>query len=186
MAAAAVAIAWGSWGPSGYLPALFITAVFLLITIIDVEHRLILHVVSLPSILLVGAIGALHPSIGPLKTLLGGVAGFGATFALFLLGAVFARWVADRRDQPLEEVAFGFGDVTLGTLIGVAVGWPGVVLALTIGVLAAGVFSLAYLLWMLVRGRYQPYLPIPYGPFLILGALLVYLGGRDLFLSLLG
>lgn len=184
--ALAVALEWGGWGPAGYGPALLISSIFLLITVIDIEHRLILHVVSLPAIVIVALMGILDPSRGAEKTLLGGAAGLGITLGLFLLGVVFAEWVARRRRQPLQEVAFGFGDVTLGALIGLAVGWPGVVLALVLGVLAAGLFSLAFLLWLFARGRYQPYLPIPYGPFMILGAMLVYLGGRDLFTALAG
>lgn len=173
-------------GPSGFGPALLICTILLLITVIDIEHRLILHWVSLPAILIVALLGIVDPARGAMKILLGGAAGFGIVLGLFLLGELFSRWVARRRGEPLSETAFGFGDVTLSTLIGVAVGWPGVLLALMIGILAAGIFSLGYVLWMLLRGRYQPYLPIPYGPFLILGALLVYLGGRKLFLPLAG
>jgi prepilin signal peptidase PulO-like enzyme (type II secretory pathway) len=69
-------------------------------------------------------------------------------------------------------------------VIGLVVGWPGVVLALFIGVLVAGAFSLTVMLVQLARRRYSPYLPFPYGPFLVLGGLLVYLGGRGLFASL--
>lgn len=172
-------------GPSGYLPALLITELFLLIAVIDIEQRLILHAVSLPSIVILALYGALAPSRGLGKTLLGGAAGFGIVLILFLFGALFARWVARRRGKPLDEVAFGFGDVTLATLIGVVVGWPGIVLALMVGVLSAGAFGLLVVLVSLARGRYQPYMPIPYGPFLILGGLLVYLGGRGLFTALL-
>lgn len=173
-------------GPSGYLPALVITMLFLLITVIDIEHRLILHAVSLPSILLLTLYGVVAPSRGPAKTLLGGAAGFAFVMVLYLFGELFGRWIARRRGQELDEVAFGFGDVTLATLIGVVVGWPGIVLALMVGVLAAGAFSLIYILAAVAMGRYQPYMPIPYGPFLILGGLLVYLGGRDVFMMLLG
>ncbi|MGA9533623.1 MAG: prepilin peptidase [Anaerolineales bacterium] len=172
-------------GLAGFGPALLLAAIFVLIAVIDIEHRLILHVVSVPAIVLVGLVGALDPGRGGSKTLLGGVVGFGVVLLLYLFGQVYSEWIARRRGQTLEEVAFGFGDVTLAAIIGLAVGWPGVVLALTLGVLTAGVFSLASLAWMLVRRRYQPYLPFPYGPFLILGASLVYYGGSDLFQGLL-
>ncbi len=82
-------------------------------------------------------------------------------------------------------MAFGFGDVTLAGLIGLVVGWPAVVLALLVGILAAGVFSLGYLLVMLARRRYTAFTAIPYGPFLILGASLVFYGGKGLFQSIL-
>ncbi|HEX9798008.1 MAG TPA: A24 family peptidase [Anaerolineales bacterium] len=172
-------------GPAGFAVSLLVTSILVLISVIDIEHRLILHVVSLPSIGLMLLISLVHPSLDFWKAVFGGLAGFAIVMGLFLLGEVYSRWQARRRGRPLDEVAFGFGDVTLATLLGVIVGWPGVVLALLIGILAAGLFGLAYLLWMLLRRRYTPHLPIPYGPFLILGAGLVYLGGRELFSRLI-
>jgi prepilin signal peptidase PulO-like enzyme (type II secretory pathway) len=160
--------------PERVASSILVTAIFLLIAVIDIEHRLILHVVSLPAAIVIGLLGILTPSIGPLRTLAGGVVGFAAVFGLFLLGEAFARAIHRLRGQPLDEVAFGFGDVNLAGLIGLAVGWPGVVASLLAGMLAAGFFSLAYLLVMLARRRYTAFVPIPYGPFLILGALLVY------------
>jgi leader peptidase (prepilin peptidase) / N-methyltransferase len=152
---------------------------FLLICVTDFEHRLIPHSVSLPSAVLFALLGAIDPRMGAAKSLQGGMAGAVAFFLLYLLGLLFARAVGRARGRALDEVAFGFGDVTLAGLIGLAVGWPGVVIALFFGVLAAGLFSLAYLLWMLLRGRYAAFLPIPYGPFLIAGALFILWGGRS-------
>ncbi len=163
-----------------------ILAIYLLIVVIDVEHRLILFVVSIPATVVIAVMQSLDPQRGPAKTLLGGVIGFLSFYLLYLLGGVFGRALGRARQQPLEEVAFGFGDVMLAGLIGVTVGWPGVLVALFLGVLAAGLFSLAYVLVMLARRRYTAFLPIPYGPFLVLGALSVYFGGRTAFERLLG
>ncbi|MFP3853359.1 MAG: prepilin peptidase, partial [Anaerolineales bacterium] len=159
-AAAAVLLYRTGWGLMGFGTSFLILMVFLLLTITDFEHRLIPHAVSLPSIAVVAFLASLNPARGLEKTMLGGLAGFGLVFLLYLFGEVYSRWQARRRGEPLEEIAFGFGDVTLATLIGVAVGWPAVILAIMIGVLAAGGFSLVYILWMMIRGRYQPHLPI--------------------------
>jgi prepilin signal peptidase PulO-like enzyme (type II secretory pathway) len=156
-----------------------VCAVFLLMTVTDIEHRLILHAVSLPSAVVFALLAAVDPAMGLAKAVWGGLAGAGAFLALYLLGFLFAQVVSRMRGHPLDEVAFGFGDVTLAGLIGMAVGWPGVIIALFLGVLAAGAFSLAYLLWMFLRRRYVAFLPIPYGPFLIAGALFLLLGGRS-------
>jgi prepilin signal peptidase PulO-like enzyme (type II secretory pathway) len=180
-AAGALLIYQYDLGPSGPWMAILVSWVFLLIVIIDIEHRLILNVVSLPAIVVFGVVFSLDPGRGASKTLLGGGVGLGVVLMLFLFGALFARWASRRRGEPLQEVAFGFGDVMLSAVIGLVVGWPGVVLALFIGVLAAGAFSLAVMLIQLARGRYSPYMPFPYGPFLVMGALLVYLGGSGLF-----
>jgi leader peptidase (prepilin peptidase)/N-methyltransferase len=163
--------------PAIFWPRVLVGAIFLLIVIIDMEHRLILHIVSLPAAIVFALFSIMDPDIGVLRTLGGGLAGFGISFVLFLLGEVFARLMARRRGQPIDEVAYGFGDVTLATVIGVLVAWPGVLLALFIGVLIAGEFSIVYIVSMLIRREYQAFMPIPYGPFLVLGAGLVYYGG---------
>jgi leader peptidase (prepilin peptidase)/N-methyltransferase len=162
-----------------FLPAAVIGVTFILVAVIDIEHRLILQAISLPALALFAAAGAAAPGHGPLKTLWGGLAGFGITLGLFLLGQIFAAVAARRRGQPLEEIAFGGGDVSLGALMGLAVGWPGVLVALTVAVTAGGVFSLIYIVVQLARRRYNPYAAIAYGPFLIFGASLIYLYGKE-------
>ena len=162
--------------PQEFWAAIAVFAIYALIAVIDIEHRLILHVVTVPAAILLGAIGSLDPNRGLVRTLLGGAAGFAILLGLYLLGGLFAQAVARLRGRTLDEVALGFGDVTLSTVIGLTLGWPGVVAALLLGVLAAGLFSSAFLLIMLARRRYVAFTPIPYGPFLVLGALLVYFG----------
>jgi leader peptidase (prepilin peptidase)/N-methyltransferase len=175
-----------------YLAAVLLALSLLLITVIDIEHRLILWVVIWPTALALVVIAALRSlsaraGLGLVltgndlvKTLLGGLAGYGFTLGIFLLAEVYARVVRVVRGQPLDEVAFGGGDVNLAGVVGLAVGWPGVLLALTIAVLAGGLFSLAYILAQLLRRRYTPHSAVPYGPFLVFGALVIYLFGKDL------
>jgi leader peptidase (prepilin peptidase) / N-methyltransferase len=171
--------------PRVLLPGIAVGFAFLLIAVIDIEHRLIPHLIVFPAALILGLMQALDPTRGLTKTLLGGAAGAGSFLLLYLLGEALARLLARVRGHPLDEVAFGFGDVTLAGLIGLVIGWPGVLVALFVGILAAGLFSLGYLLVMLARHRYTAFTPIPYGPFLLLGAALVYYGGRELFQSIL-
>ena len=185
LVAAGVWLQFSGVGLLALVPSFVVLSIFVLLTVTDIEHRLIPHAISLPAIVLVALLASLDPARGPERTLLGGLAGFGIVLLLYLFGEVYSRWQAKRRGEDLDEVAFGFGDVTLATLIGVSVGWPAVILALMIGVLSAGAFSLLYILWMVIRRQYQPHLPIPYGPFLIFGGLLVFFGGRQLFSSLL-
>jgi leader peptidase (prepilin peptidase)/N-methyltransferase len=173
-------------GIAVFVPALLVGLVFLLIAVIDIEYRLVLRIVVVPSAALLAVIGALQPNRGPVKVLLGGAAGFLILWVMYLLGLAFSRWMARRRGTPLDEVAFGFGDVMLGGLIGLVVGWPGVIIAVVTGVLLAGVFSLGYVAVMILRRSYSSFTPIPYGPFLLAGACLVYYGGRTALESLIG
>jgi leader peptidase (prepilin peptidase)/N-methyltransferase len=187
IAALAVPALWVFHPPSvSFIPALIIGFVFFLITVIDIEHRLILHTVTLPSAVIFAVLGFLDPELGVKRTLLGGAFGFVIFLALYLLGTAFSRWAGRRNAAASGEVALGFGDVTLATLIGLAVGFPGVIEALIRGILYAGIFSIAFLLFMVIRRKYAAFMPIPYGPFLILGALWVYLQGWSSLERLLG
>jgi len=99
-------------------------------------------------------------------------------FVIYLLGVLFARVMARLRGRPINEVAFGAGDVKLALFIGLVTGLPGVIFALVIGIFLGGLFAGAYLLWMvLVRRRYSAFTAIPYGPFLVVGALVMMLYG---------
>ena len=55
---------------------LLVGSIYLLIVVIDIEHRLILHIVSGPAALIVGILGILDSQKGLEKTLLGGAVGF--------------------------------------------------------------------------------------------------------------
>lgn len=170
-------------GPSGGWVSAGMLAFFLLLGAVDMTYRLIPLVMVIPAAAYALIIALLDPSRGATKSLLGGAVGFALVFLMFGFGGLYGRWIARRRGRQLDEVPFGFGDVTLSTFIGLAVGWPGIILALMIGVLGAGAFSLMAIAWMVVRRRYDPFMPFPYGPFLIIGAALVYFGGRGLFTS---
>jgi leader peptidase (prepilin peptidase)/N-methyltransferase len=175
-----------------FLAALILAHSLLLITVIDIEHRLILWVVIWPTALALIALAAVRSlsawtGLGPpltgnglVKTLAGGLAGYGLTLGVFLLAELYTRVMQAVRGRPLEEVAFGGGDVNLAGVVGLAVGWPGVLLSLTIAILAGGLFSLVFIVAQLLRRRYTPHSAFPYGPFLVLGASLIYFFGRNL------
>ena len=178
---------------------------FVLIFVIDMEHRLILHVTSLAGAGLGLVVGIwLH---GITATLLGGAAGFGLMLVMYWLGNVFVR-LMERRKQKLEitarerapaaetpgksdvdpngapyagsegepeglpiEDALGFGDVNLAGVIGLMLGWPGVVGGLMLAIILGGAISLVYLVVSLALRRYQAFAAIPYGPFLVISVL---------------
>jgi leader peptidase (prepilin peptidase)/N-methyltransferase len=142
---------------------------FGVVTVIDVEHRLILHPVSI-----VGAVLGIYYGIqlhGLWSTILGGLAGYGAMLVLYLVGILFSAYQARRRGEAQFEDALGFGDVNLSGVLGLLLGWPGVIAGLLLTILLAGVISLLYLLWTVLRKRYDSNLAIPYGPFLVASAI---------------
>ena len=152
-------------------PAGFVLLVyFAVITVIDIEHRLILHPTSLAGAVL--GLGVGIPLHGVWRTLAGGLAGFASMFLLYLLGFLFLR-LLKRRSAAEGDEALGFGDVMLGGVLGLILGWPGIFGSLFLTILLAGAASLVYLVAMIVARKYSPALAIPYGPYLILGAVLL-------------
>ncbi len=155
----------------GFLAGLIVLAFLGLVAIIDLEHRLILHPVSM-----VGAVLGLVIGIwlnGLKTTLLGGVVGFILMLVLYYFGAILMGWLARRRGQVLEEEALGYGDVILSGVIGLLLGWPGVIIGLILTILIAGIVSFIYLLLALITRRYRYDMAIPYGPFIISATILL-------------
>ncbi len=163
--------------PFDYALYMIVLAYFALVVVIDIEHRLILHVTSL-----FGA--ALGLGIGWLKhglpvTLIGGLAGFLIMFALYYLGVLFARYRARKMQaagmEADDEEALGFGDVMLASALGLLIGWSRIWIVLLQGILFAGVFGVFLMLFLLISRKYKEnalMVFIPYGPFLILSAFL--------------
>ncbi len=168
--------------PPGFYVSLLLLIYFGTVAVIDLQYRLILHPTSIAGAILGLAVGTwMH---GILLTLIGGIAGFGAMFFFYYFGTVFARFIAKRRGEVLEEEALGFGDVNLSGVLGLLLGWPQIVIGLFLAILLGAVVSLIYMLAMVAIRRYRFFAAIPYGPFLITGAaVLIYL--RDFLLAVL-
>lgn len=169
--AGVVAGIWLYYSPPDHfslLTAWLLLVYFGVVVVIDLEHRLILHPVTLVGAILAAFVGIqLH---GVLPTLFGGLAGFGIMFGIYLFGILFVRFMARRRGQTVEpgdDEALGFGDVTLSGVLGLLLGWPGIIAGLITAILLGGIFSLFYLILMIVARRYRFLMAIPYGPFLV-------------------
>ena len=158
------------WKPERMMTieALVLIAYFSLVLIIDIEHRLILHPVSMAGAIIGILIGVrLH---GVVPTLIGGMAGFAMMLLLYFLGELFGKIMARRRGEPIEEVALGFGDVNLSGVLGCLLGWPGITVGLLVAILAGGLVSAFILARMMLRKEYQAFTALPYAPFLILSS----------------
>jgi leader peptidase (prepilin peptidase)/N-methyltransferase len=148
---------------------------FLLIAVIDLEHRLILYVTIVPAAVIAFMYAMFGAGYDLSKILIGGAVGFGAVYVIYFFGWVFGAVTARIRGEELNEIPFGGGDVNLAGVIGLAVGWSGIILALFIAVMSGGISAAIYLLVAMIRRRYNLFTPIPYGPFLILGAVILLL-----------
>jgi leader peptidase (prepilin peptidase)/N-methyltransferase len=156
----------------GFWAGIVLLAYFILITVIDLEHRLILHITSLVGLILCLWIGIkLH---GFVPTVIGGVTGFVLMLVLYYSGFLYLRISRKLRGKDHRETeALGFGDVNLSGIIGLLLGWPGILLGLILAILLAGFVSLFYLFVLVARHKYHPDSALPYGPFLVTSAIIL-------------
>jgi leader peptidase (prepilin peptidase)/N-methyltransferase len=167
----------------GYLLGMIVLAYFGVVVLIDLEYRLIMHPISLFGAVLGLVVGILR--VGWMKALIGGVAGFVIMWLVYMLGVLIIKLIDRARGRPVNDVALGFGDVNLSGVLGLMLGWPLILVGLVAAILIAGLVSLIYILIKLITGKYQAFMALPYGPFLVLGAvMLIYF--RDLVLKLIG
>jgi leader peptidase (prepilin peptidase)/N-methyltransferase len=155
----------------GLWPSIFLLAYFGVVLVNDIEYRVVLFPVSLAGLVIAAVYGYFQHGVW--MTLLGGAVGFVIMYLFYLGGTWFTKFLSKRRGEEIDEVALGFGDVSISAVIGLLLGWPAVTAGLVLGVIAGGIFSGLYLLIMVVLKKYQSLTALPYTPFLVLGALIL-------------
>jgi leader peptidase (prepilin peptidase)/N-methyltransferase len=160
LAAAAAAAGWAIAARST-LP-LWATVVHLLVLVVlvvlaatDLEQRRLPHLVLDPLIVIAVAFVPFNPAVPPLAALLGAAAAVGF---LGLLGLIIRSGVA-------------LGDLYLVAPLGLLLGWPAIFLAVFFAALISSVTSLV----LLASRRVGLKSYIPFGPFLVAGAVLALL-----------
>jgi leader peptidase (prepilin peptidase) / N-methyltransferase len=157
------------------LPAyLYLGAIGIALAMIDIDVKRLPNAIVLPSYVVVAVLlGATAAIEGEWDTFLRAVlAGLALSAFYFLLMLVYPR-------------GMGFGDVKLAGILGAYLGWLGwgeLVVGSFLGFLVGGVFGLA----LMVVGRAGRKSAIPFGPWMLLGALLGILWGgalADLYLD---
>lgn len=170
------------YGPTPELAlAIVYCCTFIVLTVTDLEKFLLPNIITYPaaSFAALAAIllAFLHyrpgwafyfPATGimalinnyAVSAVIGGITGF----ILLLL-----VWLASRGGT-------GFGDVKLAALIGLMLGFPMILVALFVGVIAGGLMA-AIMLIARIKKRKDP---IPFGPFLCLGGFAAMVWGKGL------
>ncbi len=175
------ALAFGFlWQKFGAMPQLVTTSIFtvllLVIFVIDLEHRLILNVVSLPSLALALASSPitfawLDPSGAFLYAFLGALVGLGAGIGMYVFGTFVGTRLLRARGQDTTVIPFGQGDVVLATLVGALVGVGSILYALVVTILLGGLGSVLVIAYnLIVRRRYDASAVMPYGPYFVVAA----------------
>ncbi|WP_341952896.1 prepilin peptidase [Salinibacterium sp. TMP30] len=137
---------------------LYLAAISIALTLIDLDTKTLPNKIVLPSILVGVALLALASvGTGNWAALLGALAGGAALFLFYFIVAL------------ISPRGMGMGDVKLAAVLGLYLGWLGW------GVLAVGAFA-AFLLGgvfaiaLLLIGRARRRTAIPFGPWMIAGA----------------
>ncbi len=143
-----------------------------MVLVTDLETRLIPNRIMLPSILAMMLLGMFCGPMVPgladwtwWHSLAGGLIGFGVFWGLVVLGTLV--W---------GEGALGYGDVKLAAYIGLVVGFPLIVEALVLTFILGFLGALALIISR--KGSLRSF--FPYGPFLVLAAMVTMLWGMEI------
>lgn len=131
-------------------------AALIVVSFIDLDLQIIPDVISLPGIV-VGLVFAVAGWGPPLLTSVAGV----------LLGGGILYAVAAGYQLLTGREGMGGGDIKLLAMIGAFLGWRGVLVTLVLGSFTGALIGIGL---MAARGA-DSRVPIPFGPFLALGAL---------------
>jgi leader peptidase (prepilin peptidase)/N-methyltransferase len=153
-------------GPAAELPAyLYLTAVGVALAVIDLDHRRLPNALTLPSYLVVGALLTVASAVT------------GDWWALVRAGVAMAAWYCVLFALAVAVPrGMGFGDVKLAGMLGLALGWLGwgeAVVGFFLGFGYGALVSVA----LIALGRAGRKSTVPFGPFLVAGALTAVLYG---------
>jgi leader peptidase (prepilin peptidase)/N-methyltransferase len=136
-----------------------------LVSFIDLPHRIIPDVISLPGIVIGLVISFLHPQMSIKDSLIGVLLGGGS---LYLVASVYH--VVTKRE------GMGGGDVKLLAMIGAFIGWKGVLFTILCSSFVGSVVGVSLMVMSSADSKYA----VPFGPFLSLGAMIYVLIGHPM------
>lgn len=162
-------LAYWQYGLSIALPiALFYISLFMVILVIDLEHGLILNKIVYPALVIALLLSVFFtiflPQVAIVPHIARAAIGGGIGFVVFFLIVIVSRG------------GMGFGDVKLAALIGLATGFPLVIVALIMGMILGGLAAVT-LLGFKIKKRKEA---IPFGPFLAVAAIVTLLWGNGI------
>lgn len=161
---AAMAVARFDFGWQAALMFALIAAL-LVITFIDLDHRIIPDAITLPGIP-IGLAASFGPGlISPSESLIGILAGGGSLFL-----------VAWGYQLITQREGMGGGDIKLLAMIGAFMGWKGVLFTIFVASLTGTLAGMA----LICRRRGDMKLAVPFGPFLAVGAIAYLFIGPEL------
>lgn len=135
-------------------------SLLIVVTIIDLYHRIIPEGILLTGIVL----GLPLAGLQSVDKLISGLIGLLVAGIIMLIIAIISKG------------GMGGGDIKLSTVMGLYLGWQGVLLALFLAFLIGGIIGI----FLLLTGRKGRKGAVPFGPYLALGGLLAVMWGQEL------
>jgi leader peptidase (prepilin peptidase)/N-methyltransferase len=163
------ALAFFAFGVTWQLAAaLIFISFYIILFITDLEQGILPHVIVYPGIGLALALALSNPLTGIMPNIMDSAIGLGLSFGFF-----FLLWAVPRL---FKQTVLGLGDVGMAGLIGASVGFPQVLVALYIAVLAGGLTA-ALLIGFKARKLNDR---LQLGPFLASAGLITLFWGKDI------
>ena len=160
----------------GIQPATAALALFawalVVITFIDLDHRIIPDVISLPGTMLGLAFSFVPGFPRPVDSAVG-----------VAIGAGFLFLVLYAYEKIMGEEGMGLGDVKLLAMIGAFLGWQALPVTILVSSLTGSLVGVGY---ALIKGESVRKFPVPFGPFLALGAIVHLFFGVEIIQWYLG
>jgi leader peptidase (prepilin peptidase)/N-methyltransferase len=148
-----------------YLLLLLFTGSLVTITFIDLRHKIIPDVLSIPGIIVGFGVSPVFGPVTWLDSLIGIVAGGGALFV-----------IAFSYERLAGREGMGGGDIKLLAMIGAWMGWQALPFIVLISSLTGSIVGCFFILFSGKGYRVR----IPFGPFLSLGTLMYIFFGADM------
>ena len=136
-------------------------AALVVLFMIDLRHRILPNVITLPGIA-AGLAASWFLPPGPVSSLLGMAAGGGMLFA-----------IAEAYYRVRGQEGLGMGDVKMLAMIGAFLGWPLTILTLVLASFAGSLVGVA----LIASGRGGLQAALPFGTFLAIGAVVAAVAG---------
>ncbi|MGB2696943.1 MAG: prepilin peptidase [Candidatus Zixiibacteriota bacterium] len=140
----------------GFVSTLVLGSLLIIVFFIDIKHRIIPDVITLPGIVIGLGFALISPQIKILDSFLGLLIGGGVLYLLAILGELL-----------FKKESMGGGDIKLAAMLGAFLGWQKLFL---IFFLSAFLGSIIGILAIQLSSKVKEHRTIPFGPFLALAS----------------
>ena len=155
-----------------------------IIFVIDLEHQLVLDIITYPTMIIAFVIAFFRPEIAAVDSLGSGTinqavsqaASNAAGQAIIALMGGAVGLVAMSIPFIIYPSGMGMGDIKLAALVGLMIGYPLIILALLLSWISGGVIA-GILLALKIKGRKDP---IPAAVFMVVAAIVTLVWGQEI------